>query len=256
MRKITHICISFILLIGTLSLAISVKDKLYGAASQSQGLGLSGFSRDNPSRRPEEKIIYVVRFGNIYLGQAKFHYAAQEELYGRLVDIVTFQTNLARFVDLEKIYADPENFLPLRIERDVSTWPVPEKIIENYNQKNFTLAITKYKGKRQEQFFIKNDSPIHNAILLPFYVRSIPLLDVGWSTVINLPKERFEVSLTSIEEVNVPAGKFKSYHFESKPKKFEIWLSADKRRIPVKIKGLGKLGYTLFMKEYRTTQGG
>ncbi len=97
---------------------------------------------------------------------------------------------------------------------------------------------------------MKKDGPIHNAIMLPFYVRRMDNLGVGWSTIANLPKQRFEIKLVSLEEVVVPAGSFKSYHFISLPEKFELWISADERKIPVKIKGLGGVGYTFVMKEY------
>ncbi|MFA7272175.1 MAG: hypothetical protein WC090_05650, partial [Candidatus Omnitrophota bacterium] len=71
---------------------------------------------------------------------------------------------------------------------------------------------------------------------------------IGSSFEITLPGE-YTVRLSSIEDVTVPAGKFKAYHFTSEPRKFEIWISADKLRIPVKIKGLGAFSYTLEMKK-------
>jgi hypothetical protein len=53
----------------------------------------------------------------------------------------------------------------------------------------------------------------------------------------------------------VPAGKFKAYHFTSTPKKFEIWISKDDYRIPVKIKGLGGYNYTMLMKNHYCKEG-
>ena len=65
-----------------------------------------------------------------------------------------------------------------------------------------------------------------------------------------LPTQQFLIRLVSVDRIKVPSGEFKCYHFESFPKKFEIWISADNRRIPVKIKGLGALGYTMVMQDY------
>jgi hypothetical protein len=191
-----------------------------------------------------------VKLGSITLGRASFHHVSRIELGGREVNLMTFQSRLVRFNDLEKIYSDIRTFLPLRIERDVFIWPTQEKITENYDQENFKLNITKFKGKRKEETLILKKGSIHNAILLPFHVRMMPELGIGWALEARLPTQEFVIKLVSIEDVTVPAGTFKSYRFESTPKRFEIWVSADERRIPVKIKGSGFLGYTLVMKEY------
>ena len=58
-----------------------------------------------------------------------------------------------------------------------------------------------------------------------------------------------------MEEIGIPAGKFKVYHFTSNPNKFEIWITQDPLRLPVKIKGAGGLGYTLVMESYKNKSG-
>jgi hypothetical protein len=197
-----------------------------------------------------EKIIYDVRLGNINLGKAKFNQLPKTELNSRKLNLVTFDTQLSYFKDTEKIYSDPQTFLPLKVERNVSTWPKAEKITEEYDQENFTVTITKLKGKKKEQALFKRDNVIHNAVLLPFYVRRVARLELGWTLRVNLPTQNFEIKLIDMEDIRVPAGDFKSYHFQSNPSRFEIWISADERRIPLKIKGSGTIGYTLAMREY------
>jgi hypothetical protein len=197
-----------------------------------------------------EKIVYSVKLGSITLGRANFHHVCRVQLNGREVNLMTFQTQVARFNDMEKIYSDLRTFLPLKVERDVFIWPNQEKITENYDQENFKLNISKFKGNRKEETLILKEGAIHNAILLPFHVRMMPELEIGWTLVARLPTQEFIIKLISIEDVTVPAGTFKSYRFQSEPRKFEIWVSADERRIPVKIKGSGLLGYTLVMRDY------
>jgi hypothetical protein len=97
---------------------------------------------------------------------------------------------------------------------------------------------------------IKKNEPIHNAVLLPYYIRRIPVLETGQIIIANLPTRRLEIKLVSQEEIKVPAGIFQAYHFSSTPKQIDIWISADERRIPVKIEGAGLLGYSVVMKEY------
>lgn len=197
-----------------------------------------------------EKIIYDVKLGKLYLGQAHFANIADAQVNGRILNVMTFETKLTRFMDKEKIYSDPQTLLPIRVERDILNWFVREKITEEYDQNNFTVTIVKNKGLDQEEKVIKKDSHIHNAVLLPFYVRRIPQLDVGRIIIANLPTRRLEIKLVSIEDIKVPAGTFKAYHFASTPKQIDIWISADERRIPVKIQGTGLFGYSMVMKEY------
>jgi len=197
-----------------------------------------------------EKIIYDVKLGNIVIGKAKFIRLQNTELGGRLVSAMTFETKLANFKDLEEIYSDRKNFLPLKVIRHIDTWNSKEKIIENYDQENFTLTIIKLKGRKKEKIEIHKKKTIHNAILLPFYVRQVPGLRIGWHLMAQLPSQEFRIKLVSIEDLKLSSGSFEAYRFESVPKKFEIWVSTDKRRIPLKIKDNGKLGYTFVMREY------
>ena len=197
-----------------------------------------------------EKIIYDVMLGNIRLGAAVFHYQAKSELNFKPVNFITFETKLIRFKDSEKIYCDPGTSLPLRVEREISSWPKYEKIIEVYDQEKFSLHIVKTESGHDSELDFKKDAPIHNAILLPYYVRQIPDPVVGWNFRANLPTQQFLIELASIEEIKIVAGTFKAYHFKSTPERFEFWVSADEYKIPLKIKGMSGIGYTLVMREY------
>ncbi len=197
-----------------------------------------------------EKIIYDVKLGKLHLGESRFANIANVQVNGKVLSVMVVETHLIRFMDTEKIYSDPQTLLPARVERDILKWFVREIITEDYDQDNFTVTIIKNKGSSQEKAIIKKDSHIHNAILLPYHVRYIPKMDVGRIIIANLPTRRLEIKLTSIEDIKVPAGTFKAYHFQSTPKQIDIWISADERRIPIKIQGSGIFGYTMVMKKH------
>jgi hypothetical protein len=197
-----------------------------------------------------EKIIYDVKLGKLYLGEARFANIANAQVNSKVLNVMVLETKLAQFTDTEKIYSDPQTLLPVRVEWDILNWFVQEIITEEYDQDNFTVTIIKDKGSSQEKTVIKKNSHIHNAILLPYHVRYIPKMDVGRIIIANLPTRRLEIKLTSIEEIKVPAGTFQAYHFTSTPKQIDIWISADERRLPIKIQGSGIFGYTLAMKEH------
>jgi acyl-CoA synthetase (AMP-forming)/AMP-acid ligase II len=197
-----------------------------------------------------EKIIYDVKLGRLYLGQSRFTSLQEVEINGRKLSAMLLETKLTRFSDTEKIYSDPQTLFPVMVERNILNWFRGEKITEVYDQDNFTVTIVKNKGKNQQKMVIKKNEPIHNAVLLPYYIRRIPVLETGQIIIANLPTRRLEIKLVSQEEIKVPAGIFQAYHFSSTPKQIDIWISADERRIPVKIEGAGLLGYSVVMKEY------
>ena len=181
------------------------------------------------------------------LGSSVYNDYGKVELYGKQVNLVTFKTSVFGFNDLETIYSDVSTDLPIRVEREISFLLHDEYIEESYFPEVGKLIIEKFEGtKKVEEFNFKANGPIHNAIILPFSLRRVPDLNIGWSLDVRLPDE-FKVTLTSIEEVVVPAGTFETYHFTSQPEKFEIWITTDSLRIPVKIKGCGGMNYTLSM---------
>lgn len=191
-----------------------------------------------------EKITYAIS----PLGVAEYNDIGIVVLEGKEVKLVTFTTDIIGFKDLEKIYYDPKMLLPLRVERDISYLFSKEYLVEEYTPEIFSLHIKKYvENKLIKEYSFQAEGPINNAILLPFYLRTIDVLEPGWFSTVYLPNT-YKISLVSIDEIVVPAGKFKAYHFSSQPSKFEIWISQDDQRLPLKIQDTQGYGYTLVMK--------
>ena len=201
---------------------------------------------ESKSKYIGEKIVYDVSLGWINLGQATFQHLPNITIDGKPVVVMTFETKVKGFYDLEKIYSDPVTALPLRVVRHINGWGYNEKIIEDYNQKDSILKLNKFSGKKKEEKQVKVNGIIYNAVLLPFFIRQIKEFSFGWSILAHIPQE-FKINFVGIEEVRVPAGKFLAYLFKSEPDNFVIWISADERRIPLKIKSQGS---TMAMKEY------
>lgn len=191
-----------------------------------------------------------IRYAIFPAGTAEYKDEGLVDFGNRKAGLVTFRTRMAGFDDLERIYSDPDTLLPLKVERDVSILLRKEYLIEDYASEINTLTITKFvKNKKVKEYLFKSDGPIYNAVTLPFYLRTVPDLKVGWTFTVSFP-EKFQITLSSIEDIEVPAGKFKAYYFTSSPSKFEIWISCDERRIPLKIKGMGIYKYSMVMKKY------
>jgi len=191
----------------------------------------------------------TITYGISPIGHSEYRDMGIVEFLGRKVNLVIFKTRAGGFEDTEKIYSDPATGMPVEVERYVTKWFGKEYLVEEYDSRKNTLSITKFQhGKKTGGYFFQGKGPIHNAVLLPFCLRKVPGLMVGWSGKIRLPEE-FKVRIVSMEEITVPAGKFKAYHITSIPQKFEIWISNDNLRLPLKIRGLGGLSYTLMMQK-------
>lgn len=205
-------------------------------------------AEDSPGRKQARETIYYDIFP---FGSAVYQDFGEIEFRGKQTNLVIFKTDAPGLKDTETIFSEPKTLLPLWIERNVSLLMHQEYLTEEYFPRENRLLITKYvSGKKVGEFpFKAQGGPIHNAILLPFSLRKASNLAIGWSCQIRLP-DTIEVKLVSIEEIKVPAGKFSTYHFTSNPDKFEIWITNDKLRLPVKIEGAGGLSYTLSMTKH------
>ncbi len=199
-----------------------------------------------PLPRVGEKIVYDVKLGALKLGQSVFRQVPNEKVGETDAEVFIFETKFARFSDTEKIFADPETFLPLRVERKISIWPRKEDVVEEYDQKAFKVRLSR-NGRHEE---IKGDCPLQNAVLLPFSLRQESELGPGWKMRVNLPTQKFTVLYAGDEKLKVPAGEFETWHFKSDPDKFEVWVTQKEPKIPVKIRGTGAVGYTMYMSSY------
>ena len=206
-------------------------------------LFLSGIA--NGGDCTKEKIIYRISTG----GNAEFNDLGVVEMEGRKARLVTFKTHIGGLMDgFERIYGEPDSFLPLRIERDVFFLFRKEHLIEEYSPETFSVSIKKYvNGKFVIEYLYSKERPVQNAILLRPFLKSVKDLHVGWSTDILIP-DPYTVTLVDIEDVEVPAGKFSAYHFKSEPRKFEIWVTRDADHVPVKLAVTGGYRTTLEMK--------
>ncbi|GEM_PF-334893 len=264
MRKIIRLLFALIILLAALQVVFMLKVKIDKSVNLIPSLGSlntsvapPGYPGAVPEVKKEvilegigEKMIYDVKMGKITLGKSTFTHADRVDLDGRKVHLMIFETKLSRFIDTERIYVDPETLLPVQVERDILNFFNREKITEKYDAKEFTVSISKKRGAKNETQVIKKDAPLHNAILLPHFVRRAAKLDIGSILIANLPTSRYELKLVSLEDITVPAGTFKTYHFESTPKKIEIWISADERKVPVKIQSCAAFGYVMTLREY------
>ncbi len=196
-----------------------------------------------------EQFTYAVHYKSLRLGTSVLTFNGEKKLRGQPAYEVSFVTNMPTIKDSELIYADTENFLPLKVTRHIEKVAnFPTHIVETYNQDTFNVTIKK-KGKfLSKTFTIKKDMPIHNAILLTYYYRTVNPIEEDHTLDVTLPTARFQITYEGTEDVRTGLGTQQAHVFSSIPAKFKVWLSTDERRVPLKIENAGAMtGYSLIL---------
>jgi hypothetical protein len=196
-----------------------------------------------------ETLTYEVRYHNAEIGESLLTFHGEQDLGTRKVYYITFSTRIPSLKDTEELYADKDTFLPVKVHRNIKkTVGFNDRIEEQYDQENFRVDIKSKSKLRTKNFSIQKGSAIHNAILLVYYYRAKRNLDTNERFKVNLPTLNFEVMFSGTETLKTALGEYEAYVFTSDPPKFKLWLSADEKKIPLKIKNPGTLGYSLVIK--------
>jgi hypothetical protein len=125
------------------------------------------------------------------------------------------------------------------VERDVRVFGRAEAIVERYTRDGRRVLIEKkVKGQEPQKTIIDSQRAFGNVLLMIYRLRMDPGLAVGKTYDINLPTTSFKLIVREKRKIRIPLGRFDAFYIESVPKKYRIWLSADLRRLPLRIQGL------------------
>lgn len=195
-----------------------------------------------------EQFVYDVYYKKLRIGKSMLTFNGEKKINGRDVYHVTFITRMHGFEDAEDIYADKDTFLPLIVSRRIEKMgSLTTKILEEYDQEAFKIKVTKCSAFLSTEFVIQRDGPIYNAILLPYYYRTKRAFAKDEKFHAILPTTSFDVILRGEEVMTTKLGKISAYVFEGVPSKFTFWLSADEKKIPLKIENHTTWGYTFLI---------
>ncbi|PIQ88852.1 MAG: hypothetical protein COV72_06135 [Candidatus Omnitrophica bacterium CG11_big_fil_rev_8_21_14_0_20_42_13] len=209
------------------------------------------YAQDGNLFLKNETITYGIKLRGIGIGKATLAYKGRTRLNDKDAHLIIFETNTANFKDRETMFADIDTFLPLRIERDIKNWGKKIYIVEEYDQDNNAVKITRVNGKRTSVRKIKQDDNIQNVILLTYLFRKIGGFEIGSDFTVTLPLSKLIMRFTKEVSVSVPSGEYMAYLAESFPKGHKIWFENSNKGIPVKISGPFFLGdINMVMNEY------
>ncbi len=187
---------------------------------------------------PGETIRYQIKKMGIKAGDAILEYKGIVEDGGRQLVLLVFKADGFNFYDEEKIYADPETLLPVRVERDLNIFGKKEKIIEYYEQDPARVRIVKFKkGKDAEEQVLTKEGPIDNLYCFIYRYRSQGRFLEGETMTLELPTKRVEIKVVEKTSVKVGPGDRAAFFMESVPSEYRVWFGDDPGRTPLRIDG-------------------
>ncbi|MCA9401976.1 MAG: DUF3108 domain-containing protein [Candidatus Omnitrophica bacterium] len=192
---------------------------------------------DGKSFSAGERILYNLEKFGVNVGKAsiEFHGTVQKE--SRSLVYIRFLADGLNFYDEEKIYLDPETYLPQIVERDVDIFGKKEKIREEYFHSQDYIQITKHsKGDvTRQEFPVKG--PVENLYGFIYRYRREGAFEVGAETRMNLPTQDVFLSIVAKEPLKVNDHVYETYFFKGQPKRVRVWFEDSQNKFPVRIDG-------------------
>lgn len=204
--------------------------------------------------RGGEKFSYEVRFNGIKVGKIDFVYQGRKEIDKTFQDIFVVSSNvnilkLFQIQSKESVYANVENYLPHRVEREVTFLGRKESILEEYNQREGWVKITVKKDKIVQERLIYQEPPIHNSLIL-FFIYPLNLEEkLGKTREFNLSLQKIKIKVKELRKIQTQEAIDEVYLLEvSNHRKSLVWIKKQER-LPVKLEVPAFLGRVVITKK-------
>lgn len=199
---------------------------------------------------PGEVLTYTIRKFGVKAGEAVIEYRGLVDLEGQQKILITFVAKGFNFLDDEKIFADPETLLPVRVERELNIFGKRERIVEFYDIEKKTVTIKKYDNDAViEEIVFKKEEPIDNLYCYIFRYRQSGLFKEGEAFRMPLPTKDVDFKIIRQERVAALQDRQNAWYMQSQPPEYHVWFSQDPRKIPLRIDGGGGLAKTVMVLE-------
>ncbi|MBN1586680.1 MAG: DUF3108 domain-containing protein [Candidatus Omnitrophica bacterium] len=196
-----------------------------------------------------EQMRFKIYWKRVRIGSAVMTFYPNVDFEGQRLHKIVVALDTATFDDREEIYLSPDNFLPVKIFRDIRQMGARKKIVEDYDQLNKRVTVTQ-EGADREPTVIERAGPLHNVICLIYLVRQTESFAPDWNLNVFLPTVDFDLKFSGSENVEVPAGDFEALAFTGNPNEFRLWASDDARRLPLKFRSAGLLKYEAVLTDF------
>lgn len=219
----------------------------------------------NTAVQAAENFKFGVYWGVISGGRSTLTVVGTETVKGRPAYHIVSEAKSSGLVDTfykvqdrNEAWVDQQAFVTVRYEKHIREGKFRVEESGDINQENQTFSIHSYRLDRNS-YEVKEGTTTPNVLDVLgslYYVRTLPL-EVGASFSFDvLSGEKVYPLLVNVkkrETIKVPAGKFNCFRVEpllrapgifvSKGKRLEVWLTADERHMPVKMRSEVVIGH-------------
>ncbi len=197
-----------------------------------------------------EKVTYAIRKFGAKAGQASLEFNGYGQLDGKPVYLITFTARAFNFFDEEKIFIDPQTFLPIRVERDLNIFGKKEKIVENY-QEHGKVTIVKQVGAKTIEKVLEKQGSVENLYGFIYRYRRDGKFVIGDDLVMRLPTKDVTITVLKQDTLKAAGEVHDAFFLASDPAKYKLWFDSGEGKVPLRIDSGGVLGATsLVMIEY------
>lgn len=200
-----------------------------------------------------EKITYAIKQLGIKAGEATLVYQGHASGEAEDIHLIVFTADGMNFYDQEKIYFNIQEFIPVRVERDLNIAGNKEKIVEHYEPEKNQIRIVKTVGRSTKEQVVKKEGPVDNIYCFIYRYRKNGLLAVNESLNLRLPTR--DVVMKAVEQTKLKAGRefYEVCHLQSDPDKYHVWFDVGPKRMPLRIDGAVGFGKTsMIMMKYES----
>lgn len=224
---------------------------LWPVIGRADNANVSSSQSENLPFRQGERVVYDIRKLNLKIGEAALTFHGLTQLDHRQVFLITFVSKGPEFFDEERIFFDPETFLPIRVERDINIFGRKEKIVEHYSPHDGVVEVVKTVREKTSRDVIRKPQRLDNLYCFIYRYRRSGGFQIGEDLQMHLPTKDVQFKLLTTEPLKINGKPLDAYYMESIPKKYRVWFSKSQDRIPFRIDGAVGFGKTaLVMREY------
>ena len=181
-------------------------------------------------------------------GYVKWQYQGKETLGNKSVDVlrVDSEAKILAFFDLnshETVYLESENYLPVKVERNLVFFGSKELIIEHYDQEKGLVTVAKsVDGKPLRLQRLKQDKPICHIMALLYFFPAAEHLIPGQKFDFNLPTAKVHVEVKSLTKIKIGNQEREAFFLVGTGgKRFNVWLDKE-MLVPLRLEFLFPVG--------------
>lgn len=196
-----------------------------------------------------ENITYDIKKLGVSAGKATVELKGEAVVNNQKRLLIIFTAKGPKFLDEEKIYVEPETFLPVRVERNLNIFGKTEQITEDYDAKKGLVKITKIAGGKTTGQVIEKKSRMENIYGFLYRYRQTGNFKIGDTVQLNLPTKNLALKIVKQYDISIAGKRYSSFFMQSDPKRYNIWFDSGSQKLPLRIDGALGMGKTSMMLE-------